>query len=107
MKIVDFTCDHVTEAITLGLAIYEEERTHVPALPPVDTIPNLLEIADNGLGVAAFEGEKMLGFLCCYKPFDNAFGITGLRGVFSPMGGNSAITENRAKIYAAMYQAAA
>ena len=107
MKIVDFTRDHIAEAVTLGLTNYEEERCHVPALPLINAIPYLPKIADNGLGVAAYDGGKMLGFLCCYKPHDNTFGIPGLRGVFSPMGGNAAIPENRTKIYAAMYQSAA
>jgi len=106
MKIIDFTHGYITEANALAIVNYEEEQNHVPALPYINSIPDLSEFADNGLGVAAFDNDKMVGFLCCYKPFDNAFGISGVRGVFSPMGGNAAVPENRAKIYAAMYQAA-
>ena len=106
MKVIDFTREHVGEAAALAIADYEEERRHVLALPPINSVPDLSGFADNGLGVAAFDGNKMVGFLCCYKPFSNAYDISGVCGVFSPMGGNAAVSENRAKIYAAMYQAA-
>lgn len=105
MKIVDFTHAHIPEATALALASYEEERRHVPALPPIENVPDLTPFANNGFGVAAFEGDKMLGFLCSYPPFDKAFGSTDVRGIFSPMGANGAVKQNRAKIYAAMYQA--
>ena len=107
MKIVDFTREHIHQATALALANYEEERAHAPALPQIDAIPDLTGFADNGLGVAAFDGGEMVGFMCCYEPYGNAFGSAGDKGIFSPMGGNAAIPENRAKIYAAMYQAAA
>ena len=108
MKIntIEFTRNLVAEATTLALANYNEERSHVLALPSIDTVPDLSGFADNGLGTAAYDGDKMVGFLCCYKPFNSAFGISGVCGVFSPMGGNAATPENRARIYAAMYQTA-
>ncbi len=107
MNIVDFTHAHICEAAELSLANYNEERSHVSALPSIDVVPDLTPFAGNEVGVAAFEGGKMVGFLCSYSPFDNAFRSTNVRGVFSPMGANAAIIENRGKIYAAMYQAAA
>lgn len=107
MRIMDFTCRHVEEASALALAGYEEERRHVPGLPAKTDIPGIRELAENGLGVAALEGGRLVGFLCCYPPFENAFGSTKARGVFSPMGANGAVLEDRAAIYAAMYQAAA
>jgi GNAT superfamily N-acetyltransferase len=85
---------------------YEQERRHVPVLPPISTIPDIAPLAENGLGVAAFEGDTMIGFLCSVPPFKNAFRSTDATGVFSPMGTNGAIGENRAKIYARLYQAA-
>ena len=48
----------------------------------------------------------MVGFLCCCGPFAHAFRATDVRGIFSPMGANAAVSKNRSKIYAAMYQAA-
>ncbi len=107
MRIMDFARRHVEEASALALAGYEEERRHVPGLPAVSEIPGLWELADNGLGVAAVENKRLAGFLCCLPPFENAFGSTEVRGVFSPMGANGAVRENRAAIYGAMYQAAA
>lgn len=106
MIISDFTHIHAEEAVALSIASYEEARDKIPVLPKTAVFPDLTSFADNGLGVAAFENGMMIGFLCCYKPFDNAFGSTRVKGVFSPMGGNAAIAGNRAKIYAAMYQAA-
>jgi len=107
MQIVDFTTSHIEQAAGIALQNYETERGFISALPPIDAVPVLTPFVENGLGVAAFDGDKMLGFLCCWNPWDNAFGITGLRHVYSPMGANGTIPENRAKIYARLYQAAA
>lgn len=106
MQIVDFTYDHVEAAVQLAKQNYEEERSFVPVLPPVDRLPDLKLYAENGLGVTAFEGDTMIGFLCSVPPFKNAFGSTDATGVFSLMGANGAIGENKAKIYARLYQAA-
>lgn len=94
------------EAAALALANYYDERQYVKELPQVCELPDLSGFAENGLGVAAFENGKMVGFLCCDEPFDNAFHATDVRGIFSSMGANAAISKNRSKIYAAMYQAA-
>jgi len=107
MIVVDFTREHITKANELALTSYKEELCQVPALPNVDAFPDLTYFADNGLGVAAFENGEMAGFLCSIMPFDNAFQSTDVRGVFSPMWANAATFNNRADIYAAMYQAAA
>lgn len=106
MDILNFEKKHVKEATALALTNYYDERQFVKELPEAGDIPDLNGFAENGLGVAAFENEKMIGFLCCYEPFDNAFRATNVRGIFSPMGANAAIAKNRSKIYAAMYQAA-
>lgn len=107
MYIDKFLHAHITQAAALALMVYEEERENVSSLPLVPCIPELTDFAENGLGVAAFEHDKMIGFLCCYSPFHHAFGSTDVTGIFSPMGANAAVKKNRAKIYAAMYQAAA
>jgi len=106
MDIVSFERKHVEEASRLARANYEDERRFVPILPQVCDFPDLTSFADNGLGVAAFEDGRMTGFLCCCAPFDQAFRATDVRGVFSPMGANTAVSANRAGTYAAMYQAA-
>lgn len=105
MQIYDFTVSHIEEAAQLAKQCYERERGFVPDLPFVEVIPDLKPYADNNLGVVAYEGDTMTGFLCCVLPFTNAFASTYAVGVFSPMGANGAIGENRAKIYARMYQA--
>lgn len=107
MNILNFEKKHVEEAIAIVHANYYDERQFVKELPQVCDIPDLNGFAENGLGVVAFEDEKMIGFLCCCDPFDNAFRATDVRGIFSPMGANAAIPKNCSKIYAAMYQAAA
>lgn len=106
MNILDFEKQHIEEAVELALANYYDERQFIKELPQVRVIPDLNGFAENRLGVAAIENEKLVGFLCCCDPFEHAFRATDVRGVFSPMGANAAIARNRSKIYAAMYQAA-
>ena len=106
ISIVDFTAAHIGQAAKIAKQTYEQERGDVPALPSIDAVPGLASYAENGLGVAAFERDAMVGFLCAAGPFENAFGSTDAAGVFSPMGANAAIGEARAKTYALMYQAA-
>lgn len=106
MKIIDFSQEHIEQAQALALAAYEEEKQQVSALPAIQAVPDLKELTENRLGVAAVEGNKIIGFLCCVSPFKNAFGSTDVSGVFSPMGANAAVKRNRAGIYSAMYQAA-
>lgn len=106
MNILDFEKQHIEEAVELALANYYDERQFIKELPQVRVIPDLNGFAENRLGVAAIENEKLVGFLCCCEPFEHAFRATDARGVFSPMGANAAIARNRSKIYAAMYQAA-
>lgn len=106
MKIIDFEKQHIEEAKSIVLANYEEEQRLVTGLPMISDVPDLNGFAESGLGVAAFDGGNLIGFLGCYLPFDNAFGSTDVKGIFSPMGANAALSTNRSKIYAAMYQAA-
>jgi len=107
MQIVDFTSVHIEQAARIAKQNYEDERRHSPSLPPIKAVPDLTLFAQNGLGVAVLDGDTMLGFLCCWNPWDGAFGISGLRHVYSPMGANGTVPQNRAKIYARLYQAAA
>ena len=106
MQIVDFKAAHIEQAAQIAKQNYENERGHVPALPPIDTVPDLTLYVENGLGVAAFVGNMMIGFLCTGEPFKKVFRSTDAVGIFSPMGANGAVGENRANIYAYMYQAA-
>ena len=109
MIIRDFEPKHTEEAAEIALDVYNYEREFTQALPETSIIPIpiLDQLSENGFGVAAFEGGKMVGFLCSVEPFENAFRSTDVRGVFSPMGANGAVKENHGRIYAALYQAAA
>lgn len=107
LKIVPFEELHISQASELFLAAYRKERAAVPALPPIRSVPVLQSCAGNRLGVAAFENDRMVGYLCCVGPFEQAFRSTDARGVFSPFGANAAASDDPAAVYAAMYQAAA
>ncbi len=106
MHIVDFTHAHIPEAAALAVANYEEERRLVSVLPHITAVPDLTPFADNGLGVAAFNGGILVGFMGFYSPFDNAF-TTYAKGTFSPIHGHGAIAADRENIYKRLYQAAA
>ncbi|TJZ64732.1 GNAT family N-acetyltransferase [Chitiniphilus eburneus] len=107
MRVIDFSTAHIPQAMQIIAQDYAVERCHVPALPALDAVPDLAPFAHNGLGVAAFDGDTMLGFLCSVGPFSQAFGSTDAVGVFSPLHGNGAIMAHRAETYARMYQVAA
>ena len=107
MIIRDFETKHTEEAAEIALGVYNHERAFTRELPEISDIPILKQLSGNGFGVSAFEGGKMVGFLCGAEPFENAFRSTDARGVFSPMGANGAVKENHGMIYAALYQAAA
>ena len=107
MLIRDFEPKHTDEAAEIALDVYNYERAFTQELPEVSSIPILKQLSGNGFGVAAFEGGKMVGFLCSVEPFENVFRSTDVRGVFSPMGANGAVMDNHGRIYAALYQAAA
>ncbi len=104
MTIIDFTEQHVEEAAILAHANYEEERHHVPVLPSVSVVPDLADFTKNGLGVAAFENDKMIGFLGFYNHWEDI--ERRIKGIFSPVHAHGAVAENREKIYQYLYQAA-
>lgn len=106
MKIVTFEKQHIETAKTIAFENYQEERTFVSTLPELRRMPGLAWFAENGLGVAALEGEKLVGFLCCVGPFDNGF-ASRVKATFSPIHAHGALPENRERIYRRMYQAAA
>jgi GNAT superfamily N-acetyltransferase len=107
MNIVDFNCNHIPKAMNIAMANYEEERRIVTMLPKVDKIPDLTYFAEVQLGVAAFEGDEMVGYLCPVSPWDDVFGTTGVRGTYSPLHAHGVIGEDRDRIYSRLYQAAA
>jgi len=105
IKIYDFTASHIEEASKIALMNYHKERAAVPALPALNNMPSLEDYAKNNRGVAAMEGDKLLGFFCWHQPWDGLFGLS--KGTCVEAYAHGAIKPNRAEIYDRLYQAAA
>jgi len=103
MRIVALEPAHLEQARVLAAEAYARERRVVAALPPMGDLPDLATLADNGLGVAALDGGRLLGFLGCVT-WDGAFG--DVRGAFSPIHAHGAAATARATVYDRMYQVA-
>lgn len=106
MEIVEFTENYITEARRLAAENYEEERAHVPTLPGINEIPMERELTANGLGTAAVEHGRLLGFWGCVGPWEREYGSLA-SGVFTPIHAHGAVQEGRAELYRRMYQALA
>ena len=72
--IVPFSLDHIPQAQALLQADYRRAQQQIPSLLPASPLPSLLPYVQNGLGMAALEGQRLLGFLCCNPPRQRAFG---------------------------------
>ncbi len=107
MHIADLQRAHLDAAERLALADYDRQRAVSPALPPMVATEDLSPVFENNLGVAALDGDRLVGFLVCCGPFPHAFRSTDATGVWSPNHMNAATTENRAAIYTRLYQASA
>ena len=103
-KIIRFEKKHAAKAREIAQECYLEECRHVPELTVEAEIPDPVGY-DNGLGVVAFLDDKMVGFLCCLKPFDNFFGTS--KGTYIPNNAHGAIRKDRKRIYSQLYEAAA
>ena len=104
---MDFTESHIEHALSIAKANYEKERKSVPILPEFVEFPNFSVFSKNGLGVSAFDDNRMVGYLCCYEPFKKAFGTTNAIGVWSPIHGNGIIDCECKNVFQRMYQEAA
>lgn len=108
MKIVPFLKEHAEAAQALALQNYNEERESVPILPAFEAVSALDEFAENGIGVAALEGGKFVGFLCGCDPWQGGIGAgKDVLCTFSPIHAHGSVKENRARIYQNLYAAAA
>ncbi|MBQ3253569.1 MAG: GNAT family N-acetyltransferase [Acholeplasmatales bacterium] len=85
---------------------YIEECRFTNSLPKIEDTPNLSFFVRKGLGVAAYEDDKLVGFLASFPAWDNAFG-SNVRGTFIPLHAHGAVKENRERIYKRMYQSLA
>lgn len=106
MQIVDLTIEHAAAAEQLAKDNYLEEVSAVSSLPADLSCPQAGYFAQNGMGVAAVENGKLLGFFSCFEPWEHAFN-SAAKGTFSPLPAHGAIKENREYIYKRLYQAAA
>ncbi len=110
MIFVDFQLCHVAEAVCIAQKQLDRERAAVD-LPSVG-LPDLSSLA-NGLGVAAMENGRMIGYLGAYGPFQGMFGTWGTKyqeqfvGVFSPVQAHGVAEDAPAHTWQRMYQAAA
>ena len=77
---MDFTESHIEHALSIAKANYEKERKSVPILPEFVEFPNFSVFSKNGLGVSAFDDNRMVGYLCCYEPFKKALIIYPAHG---------------------------
>jgi GNAT superfamily N-acetyltransferase len=99
---------HVDEAARLVGRRYAALHAQVPSLPSSYEDPDafsrrLLRLTDRGVGVAAFDGGRMLGFLAAYS-------IGSLHGrscALSPEWGNGADAATHRRVVEAMYREAA
>lgn len=101
--------NHIESAAKLALLEYFEERQAVPILPTADYhklfCKMISELVEHKLGITAIESGSVVGFLTCFKPWNNHFGTT--LGTFSPVHAHGAVKQNRQRIYSQLYQAAA
>ncbi len=106
MELIGFNRSHIRQAQILAEENYDAERGLVRALPQNPPMPDLAQFADSHLGVAALQGDRLIGFLCCCEPREHAFG-SNATGIFSPLHAHGAIQDNREQIYRMLYQSAA
>ncbi len=101
--------NHIEEAAELALLKYQKEKSKTNVLPDINDCNAIFDaisnIAKNGLGIAALDGAKLIGFMGGYGPLNDCFGTS--KGIFCPIDGNGSIEENSGKIYTRLYQEAA
>ncbi len=107
MRIVDFSEHWVPQAKLLVEEGYQRLREEMPWLSQEIALPDFTSIVTHGLGVAVIEGEDLLAFLSCYRPFPDAFHTTGVKGVFCPLHGHAIKQGVNPKIFEILYQTAA
>ncbi len=111
MEIVDFSQEHIPIARQIAKDNYEVEQRVITMLPEIGSLPDMGHFVENGLGVAATLGDRLIGFLCSYLPREDAFGTTSVRGGYVPLYGHGVACDldeaSRERVYSKLYQAAA
>lgn len=107
MNIIPFDENHIREAGELLLEAYQAECAAVPILPDSGDAGffarMVLELAGNGLGVAAMEEGRLLGFLTGMEAGE-LFGAS--RGIYIPIYGHCAKGRDRQFTCQQLYAAA-
>jgi len=101
--------EHAVQAIALAEAEARREQALVTALP-VDAAMDLLagsvwHVIEHGTGVAAFDGDRLAGYLAFYGPIDRFFGHAP--GAFAPLHGYAASGDQRERLIELLVQRAA
>lgn len=101
--------DHIEGAVRLAHAAYQRECRHVPALV-TDGAADLLRssivaLVDQGHGVAAMDGDRLVGYLGFHGPYEGFFG-TGT-GCFSPLNGIAVEGDDQKRLVSLLFQHAA
>jgi GNAT superfamily N-acetyltransferase len=104
IKIIPLQEKHLEDATVLVSARYRAFRKQVPLLPTryedVNVLlPMLRELAQQAPGVAAIQGDRLVGFLLGFV----IPSFLGQRSVYSPEWANSAELEDSRRIYEEMY----
>ena len=107
LKIAPLRPDHFGAAASLFAAEYCALRGGVPEVPEPFTEPAPVRerlAGMEGRSLAAFEGERLAGYLAWWQSED--FRRSGRRGAYVPEWGHSTLPEHRTEIYRALYRAA-
>lgn len=114
MIITDFCSSHIDAARNIAQSNYEAQCRYINDLPGDVVLPDLSQFAHNNLGVAAWEEEKLIGYMGAYCPSEDAFGTTNVKGIFSPVHAHGVLlhdnlsfehnTYKRDWVYSMLYQ---
>lgn len=104
MELTQFTYAHIPAAEAILAANRLRESAHLPCSLPEVPPPPLTEFTENGLGFAAVEADRLLGFLCCLGPWQDH----GAFRIHVPLYGHGVAcdTDSR-RIYEKLYMYAA
>lgn len=108
LELLPLTQEHRPAAAALVAQAFRRERCAVPLLGEHDAAAiaaaSIDALCDNGLGVAAVEDGRLMGFLSGF-PVQKFFGASD--GVYVPVFGHGAVEEDAPRVYRALYAHAA
>ena len=100
---------HLDEAQALACRSYDAARERIPALPADAVVPHLDDHARSGMGVVAWDGDRLVGYLAGVPPFDGMFGP--VMGTYAPLEAQAVDPDlpaaERRHICSRLYEAAA